>query len=120
MGWAAVEGDSGQLGSDMETLLTHLHFNSDMHPRFVAALRVDQWLGVVQGWLPSGVEPNGQQLASAMLVWSASQAACKHVMGIHPAPQEEVTGDQVTASKSLLDEGLPPYVDSCQRGAPTA
>eukprot|EP00971_Amphidinium_carterae_P206024 4088634-Amphidinium_carterae.1 len=25
MGWAAVEGDPGQPGSDMETLLTHLH-----------------------------------------------------------------------------------------------
>eukprot|EP00971_Amphidinium_carterae_P294964 5857002-Amphidinium_carterae.1 len=32
-------------------------------------------------------------------------------MGAHPVPQEEVTADQLTAIKALLDEGLPPYVD---------
>eukprot|EP00971_Amphidinium_carterae_P338968 6476540-Amphidinium_carterae.1 len=78
MVWASVEGSPDQPGSDVETLLAHLHFNAGMHPRFVAALTAEQWRRVVQGWLPSGVEPNGQQLASAMLVWTASQAACKH------------------------------------------
>eukprot|EP00971_Amphidinium_carterae_P124642 2469026-Amphidinium_carterae.1 len=38
-------------------------------------------------------------------------ATYHRVMGAHPAPQEEVTGDQLTAVESLLDEGLPPYVD---------
>eukprot|EP00971_Amphidinium_carterae_P114345 2265444-Amphidinium_carterae.1 len=32
------------------------------------------------------------------------------LMGAHPSPQEKVTGDQLTAMRSPLAEGFPPYV----------
>eukprot|EP00971_Amphidinium_carterae_P334344 6469558-Amphidinium_carterae.2 len=75
--WAGVVGDPSDETSEVASLLAHVGFTPEDHPRYAAALSKERWEFFLKDWvLPEMRAPNARQYGAAMLFHRGCQAAC--------------------------------------------